>query len=274
MKVQYLGTAAAEGIPGIFCNCAICKQARLRGGKDLRSRSQAIVDDWLLIDFPPDSYYHMLERKLDLPSIEHLLITHSHQDHFYPQELYMRCAMFANEVTHPLHIYGNDKMIQFYEEAMQLFDQELMAQCVIMHEINAFEPFDINGYTITALLANHDKSEKCLIYLIEGKDQTLLYANDTGWLCEESWAQLEGKKIDIINMDCTLVQFADGNNHMGLPDNIKMQDRLKEMGCITEDTVQIITHFSHNGKMLHQEMEELATPQGFLVAYDGMIINK
>lgn len=28
MKINYLGTGAAERIPGIFCNCKLCKYAR------------------------------------------------------------------------------------------------------------------------------------------------------------------------------------------------------------------------------------------------------
>ena len=60
MKIQYLGTAAAEGWPGIFCNCEMCKEALRRKGKDIRTRSQAVIDDKILIDLPPDTYLHML----------------------------------------------------------------------------------------------------------------------------------------------------------------------------------------------------------------------
>ena len=56
MKIRYLGTAAAEGWPALFCSCPICTHAREHGGKNLRTRTQAILDDDLLIDFPPDTY--------------------------------------------------------------------------------------------------------------------------------------------------------------------------------------------------------------------------
>ena len=32
MKIQYLGTAAGERIPGIFCNCEVCRRAMEKGG--------------------------------------------------------------------------------------------------------------------------------------------------------------------------------------------------------------------------------------------------
>ena len=61
MKIQYLGTAAAEGIPAIFCECETCKKTRERGGKNIRTRSQALIDDKILIDLPADTYLHFLQ---------------------------------------------------------------------------------------------------------------------------------------------------------------------------------------------------------------------
>ena len=49
MKITFLGTAAAEGIPALFCNCQCCTEARRRGGKNLRTRSQSLINDDLLI---------------------------------------------------------------------------------------------------------------------------------------------------------------------------------------------------------------------------------
>lgn len=66
MQLQYLGTAAAEGFPGMFCSCAACERARKAGGKNIRTRSQAVIDDSLLIDFPADTYHHVLTHGLAL----------------------------------------------------------------------------------------------------------------------------------------------------------------------------------------------------------------
>ena len=48
MKITYLGTAASEGWPAEFCECDICRAAMKRGGRDLRLRSCALIDDDLL----------------------------------------------------------------------------------------------------------------------------------------------------------------------------------------------------------------------------------
>lgn len=87
MKLTYLGTAAAEGWPAAFCNCDGCRAARRLGGRNIRTRSQALVDDALLLDFPCDAWLHALRQGLDFSAVRWLLVTHSHTDHFYPPSL-------------------------------------------------------------------------------------------------------------------------------------------------------------------------------------------
>ena len=90
MKIQYLGTAAAEGYPALFCECENCTKAKKLGGKNIRSRSQALIDDKLLIDYNADTNLHYITHKFNLPNIKHCLITHGHHDHFYPMDLLAR----------------------------------------------------------------------------------------------------------------------------------------------------------------------------------------
>ena len=58
--------------------------------------------------------------------------------------------------------------------------------------------------------------------------------------------------------------------HMGLPDVLTVVRRMEERGCIRPDTVKVINHFSHNGKMTHEELERFAAEHGLTAAYDGM----
>ena len=56
MYITYQGTAAAEGVPAVFCDCEHCRYARAAGGKEIRMRSGALIDGKLKIDFGPDAY--------------------------------------------------------------------------------------------------------------------------------------------------------------------------------------------------------------------------
>lgn len=97
MKIKYLGTAAAEGVPAIFCRCEVCRKSKAAGGRNIRTRSQSIIDDRLLLDFCPDTFIHTLRDNIDLISIKSCLITHAHEDHLYPQDIQMRLPeCFAN----------------------------------------------------------------------------------------------------------------------------------------------------------------------------------
>ena len=101
MKLTYLGTSAAEGFPALFCNCKNCRAAKELGGKNIRTRSQSIINDDLLIDFPPDTHYHFFHNKIEADRIKYLIITHGHVDHFYPSDLMRKRHPYAWEMREP-----------------------------------------------------------------------------------------------------------------------------------------------------------------------------
>lgn len=50
---------------------------------------------------------------------------------------------------------------------------------------------------------------------------------------------------------------------------MKTKEKLLAMGCADENTTFILTHFSHNGRASHEEIEARGKEEGFLTAYDG-----
>ena len=77
MKITYFGTGGGAGVPEIFCSCRVCEVARQRRGRDIRTRSQAAINDDLIIDFPVDTFLHTLHGGLDMRKYHHVLITHT-----------------------------------------------------------------------------------------------------------------------------------------------------------------------------------------------------
>lgn len=65
MKITYYGTGDGYGIPEPFCSCRLCSYARAHGGKDIRTRSQATVDD-IMIDCSSDMFAHQAFYGLDM----------------------------------------------------------------------------------------------------------------------------------------------------------------------------------------------------------------
>lgn len=271
MNLKYYGTAAAEGIPAIFCRCETCQTARKLGGKNIRTRSQVLVDGRLLIDFPPDTYTHMLYGGLELPDITALLVTHAHGDHLCAEDFLNRYPHMAHGVTAPLRVHGTAAVMENIRG--KGVDNTDAIEC---HEIRAFEPFQVDDFTVTALTANHDPNSGPVIYIIGRGGKTMLYGNDTGWFPDETWDYLARVKpaFDLLSLDCTGMDRANyrGYSHMSLYIDAEVRDRLAALGCAGPETICCAHHFSHNGGLDHDALVQAAAGYGFLVSYDGMEI--
>ncbi len=271
MNIKYYGTAAAEGWPGLFCLCDSCMKARRLGGKNIRTRSQSLItsgDSKLLIDFPADTYLHVLNYGLDLTKIAHCIITHNHSDHYYPFDFWCRnrgIAAVIDESVPMMTIYGGKSAGDFYQQVE--FDSERTQFKVI----NKYEPIQIDKFTVTALDADHQQTTDCVLYIISDGEKTFLYAHDTGYFPEKTWDYLISNKIyfDAVSLDCTSIMKNNERNHMGLNANRKVRDRLYENKLADENTRFIINHFSHNGGPIYDELVDLVGEE-FTVSYDGL----
>lgn len=273
MKLQYLGTAAAEGIPAAFCTCPVCTHARREGGREIRSRSQMLLDGALLIDFPPDTFYHAALHGLELGAIHTLLITHDHLDHWFATELINRHSAYQTGAEGILHVYGNEAVKRSFESHLktELYRRQPIDAFVQFHCVHGAERFRCEGWEITAVPADHDTRQECLIYLCKKDGRTVLYGHDTGkCLTKQAWEILKRERLDLISLDATMGRMSCPYNHMGLPDAEGFLKTLRSMGCVDEKTVCVVSHFSHNGGMTQMELERWGAAHGILTAYDGM----
>lgn len=267
MKLTYLGTAAAEGFPALFCNCKYCQAARILGGKNIRTRSQSLVNDDFLIDFPADTYSHFLKCGIEGDTIKTLLVTHSHSDHFYPEDLLMRHGAYAHDMR--------SKSLTLVTSAGTLEVMPEVPPSIEVVAVKAYETIEVNGYMITALPARHMYGHEALFYIIKG-DKTLLYAHDTGFFYDEifDFIQSEGISFDMISLDCTYVDIPvpDSEGHMGFSNIGRLIDRLKDINAVTDSTVCYVNHFSHNGNPEHERLCRLAANCGCGASYDGCTV--
>lgn len=271
MKIKYLGTAAYEGVPSLFCKCRVCTKARALGGRNLRSRSQALVNDELLLDFNPDTYWHYQKYAFDWEKICACLITHSHCDHLYPDDVEAASEGYSHE-HRPLVFYV---AADGYEKLKAVTDKTHGGASVI--KIEAGEAFQTaGGYRVLPLRANHSEHTTPVIYSISHDGKRMLYAHDTGVFFEDTWEGLKREgHFDFLSLDCTgcLGLGRDWRNgHMSMQTNLEMTERMKKEGLIDEKTVIVLNHFSHNGGQIYDEMTEEAQKHGFIVSYDGLEI--
>lgn len=271
MEILLLGTAAAEGWPCPFCTCDACIGARKLGGRNIRSRSGALIDNCVKVDYSADTVSQMQRLGRDLHSITSLIFTHSHHDHFAPYELLYR---EANHVTvgglPPLHLYGSAGVMRLLSEALAdspnqtiVFEKPLEPLVEVAAE---------DGTVILPLPAQHS-GDPLLLRLTRG-GRSVFYGHDTGPLPEETVSGLAGVPLDVVLLDCTYGGVpSNGPGHMGIDDVIATADRLRAAGALHDGTKVVATHFSHNGRLLHAELESRFSASGIAVAYDGMSLH-
>ena len=272
MKFRYLGTAAAEGIPAIFCDCERCQKARELGGRDVRHRSGAMVNGDVLIDLAPDLYAMKLGLDLDLARVRHIVFTHAHSDHLAGYELEMFLPGYAHIRDRGLlTLYGSAYTGQCVREAIRRIGENAFEGVEAFREVAPFAPFDAGGVTFTALPSVHG-CPGSYIYLVEQDGVRLLYGNDSGRLKPEVLDYLRAHgPLTHVSLDTTNGELQTNyDGHMGFTEVRETREQMLAMGIANASTRFICNHFSHNGVLPYDEMRALMAPHGFDIAYDGM----
>lgn len=274
MKIAYLGTGAAEGIPALFCECEFCKRARA-GKEKIRSRAQVVLDGELSIDFPPDAFYHNAVFGAEFSKIKYVVVTHAHMDHFYAQDFVLRGYKYARELS-PVEIFANEETLDVFEECTKREMRKEVSSLLRLRKLQAFEPVSFGDWRVTPLKATHSSKDPFL-FLIEKENYRILHLTDSGFLPEEDFLYLEKekKKIDLITFDCTFVfdSVSESARHMGVRENEKIFERLRDSGLVCEKTKKVLTHFSHNSAPSEETLKRAEKEFDAIAAYDGMTIN-
>jgi len=255
----------------MFCDCRVCAEARRVGDRDVRSRTAYMLGEEIRVDISCDSFWHTVRYGLDHCKLEHLLVTHSHGDHFNHTDLHYRRKGFCQVPPDSLlHIWGNPHVMHAAREMPSSAEELQMA----LHTIRAWEAFEPQpGVVVTPIEGSHaSEEEQALNFVIDVGGTSVLLGNDTGYYDETTWERIADLRLDIVFMDSTYGEVDSCAHHMGLPWVVKTRDRMAELGALRPDARFIATHFSHNGNLTHAELVERYGAEGIEVAYDGMEI--
>lgn len=282
MKLTFLGTGAAEGIPGLWCTCEHCRSARREGGRSLRHRCMLLIDDRLLIDCGPDLLAASIRHEVDLSTVRTLLITHEHSDHLYLPNLEYRSTGFCPTPLPMLEIYGSAGAIARIhaltdDEGMALAANEETLR-LRTHVVSAFQEWWVDGYRIAALRARHGgPAMEPLFYAVGDGTASVLYAHDTGPFPEETWDYLTSVpgeqrwSFDVVSIDATsgLLTHHE-NSHLTWQQVREHRERLARAGLLKPGARVFGNHFSHNGTPAHSVLVERTEGSRVEPAYDGL----
>lgn len=282
MFLKVLGSAAAEGWPATFCACPVCREARRRGGKDIRRRTTYQLGETVHIDWGPDSYASMIALDMDYAPLRHLFVTHSHEDHWSPHELAWRQPGFARLPEDSwLTVYGNRQTEEAF--ARRYPDPEPLR--MTYRQVAPFERLELDddlvAFPLTASHASEDEVALNYLFLYEGRG--VVIGNDTGWWIPEVWDFLSRHELHVVVMDCTSGPLGTGprdsekswvgTHHLNCEWVVEVRDELVRRSALAEGCRFVANHFSHNGGWLHDQLEEYFVPRGILVGYDGMTVD-
>ena len=278
MKLKFLGTAAATSMPLAFCNCNICIQARINGGKDFRTRSSLIINDEMLIDLGPDVVSQTNKYNIDLGKIKYLLQTHSHADHFDAGHFITRWSEYASKDLMPLSIICSketcDDMniwVKMQESSFDIYNE--LWQKDLNYNLKFLKSGDIlklGEYVIIAIDSLHDDRLKALIYIILYKDKTILYGTDLYKINENSWSVISKYKYNAVILDQTYGKGYNNGGHLDAGQVMDIIGKMKKENLLLEDAQLYATHISHEGNQNHEVLEKEAILNGYHIAYDGL----
>ena len=282
MKLTYLGTAASEGWPALFCDCPICLEAQKRGGKDHRNRACALIDSDLLIDVSPDLYAARVRLDVSLSGVRTLLITHSHADHFALPQMGWYAPNFRKAARlEPLVIAGSEKTGEAYRAMYEAWNSRFTRDWLRFQVLRPFEPTELNNARVTLFPAQHG-ADGASVYRIERDGQSILYLHDTGLIYDEVWADLKRHApVSLVSLDavCGPNRASEGSGHMSFVQDAEIRERMLAEGVANDKTLFVSNHIcihcctSNGAFIFHEDMENILRPLGLIPSYDGLSID-
>ena len=252
MKIHFLGTSAAEGIPVIGCDCAHCTRARNEGGKLVRERNSILFSlpgYELLVDCAPD--IRGLINKYQIAELDGILATRSRYDHI-----------------------GGIKEFEWWPGQLDFLAEDTLFEAIrrehwtelldtVMFHIPYYPGSSLyfSGFSIIPFAARRSRpifgisvkeGETRVVYTSDTPARLTNYARRVMWECD----------LLIVNTPTFDVIL---ENHINALEAIELKDRVgaKKM---------ILTYINHENKP-HDELEEFVRQvEGVSVAYDGMML--
>ena len=253
MKLTFLGTGAADW------------PKKKEGTGFARYLSSALVNDDLLID--PGPCVPDAERDISpalLEGVTHILLTHSHGDHFDPETL----AFLASR-----------RRVRFYATATVAPLVPVIPGLEFV-TVTPFLPFRAGKYRVLPLPSSHSTGipvETPVFYVISEGDTNLFYGLDGAWIPNKTFNRMKSIAFDAMVFDCTSGDV-DGEFRIFEHNTIPMLEymlrsirlsfpSMLKPGCL------LVAH--HLARTLHtgpEELEKRLSSFGMTAAYDGRVL--
>jgi phosphoribosyl 1,2-cyclic phosphate phosphodiesterase len=253
MRIHFLGTGGAEGIPAMGCECNHCARARQEGGRLVRQRSAVLFSlpgYELLLDTPPD-IRELLETH-DARTIDGIFLTHEHFDHAGGLEEFL----YWNK---DVDLFAESHV---YQRLNRVNSNDRLADVTFHFAIHPGLSIRFNDFSFTPFEVRH--SVPCFgLAIFEGQRLVAHAADSDRRLSNYARRLIQGADVLIVNTP--FFEPREEEAHLSVQEAITMKDELGVHKVI-------LTHANHSN-LPHDELEAyVAQFEGIIVAYDGLIV--
>ncbi|MCL2635004.1 MAG: phosphonate metabolism protein PhnP [Betaproteobacteria bacterium] len=246
MRVSFLGTGAAGGVPLYGCACLACEQARVQA--DAVRRPCCALIETTTSRILLDAGLMDIDQHFPLGSLDAIVLTHFHPDHV--QGLFhlrwgvgRRIPVWGPHDTEGCaDLYRNPGLLQF-------------------HTAEKFNAFQIGDCRLTPLPLIHSKPT--VGYAIEGPNGSrFAYLTDTLGLppATEDWLRCWGEHD--LAIDCSFPAGDIAKNHNDWAAALGIVERLRPQHAW-------LTHIGHTFDEWRLSSDCQALPSGVSIAADG-----
>ena len=258
MKLVFLGTSGADGVPAFYCNCEACREAR-RNSRFSRTRSAILLkgEKNTLIDVPPDIRVQLIREHIS--DVERIFLTHWHYDH---------CAGFGDigfyvyvKRKKPIDLYLHEKTMQSFQASFGY-----MGSSFNLNQLKAYQPCHFKDFTITPIEVVHSVSG--FGFLIESNIK-IAYLPDTYFASKRTKEFI--RNVDVLIVDAAFFgkSIFKERRHMSVDEAIQFR---KEVNAKITYLTHLSMHYSKpvTSKKLEQYVKKYRNVK---IAYDGLQID-
>lgn len=249
----FTGTGDSLGVPRVYCDCAVCTEARTTG-VNRRLRCSAVLASltgtvWL--DCGPDWRAQM--EALRWRRVTHVLVTHAHHDHIAGLPELSDVARWTRRDVPAPQVIGPAPVLEVVKARFPWVERHLDL-------VPLTGTLQLHGYEVTAWEVGHGRNGTSFAYRFSQRNYAWAYCPDSFDLHEAERAPLRG--LDVLVLGTAHFQETAPFERRSLYDMVEASDLLTDV----RPKRAVFTHLSHTVDL----RRAYPLPQNVTIARDGL----